>query len=685
MAMVDEIREDLERLLGRAEGWLDGLATTSDLVPETAETAADVSRVRSLRTRALSSLLNVGLLGRQSSGKSFLISGLQAGLDYVRVADAEGGVSDKYIGILPSSPTPTTACPSTVVPVAQGSVEAFGRGLLRVRFVDSADPGWVEIGTDLPPSVVAAYGAADGDVTDRKRAHINLRVAEIEVLIPQAVLPAKFFDLPGAEAPDETHEEIMRRAWAEADCFLYVSQATATLTSTELGLIRDLYNHHLQTGKRVLWVLTGIDRANQLGNDNRPAWRATLETNNAYLRERFGHTTSAPETFIGEGFVAVSPAWEAQAAFDEAEGSVISARRNRDASRMSMLRDRLTELIGSGAGYRHLAQIAEESRLLLRRRQRPLADMLAAHQVSVEELEVQRSGVRGRLERTEDSATRIRAQLNEDLDRRVRAAGQPFGELAEVLHRGLDDLIDSGDLGLEHINEIDVRQARLFTEWMTALQGPATIWQRNLEELDGKGRALLRLELGEEGIGSQLVAPEPLDTHGLLGPAPERRSPDIYGLVQAAAAAVSVVGPVAGGVTWLMTSLTLATLAFPVGAAIAVGVTISMGAKALRERESVIQSARTERKRRMDQQVGTARADFATVARLQGRLLGDAVDTHIEQHRVRLQSTLQQIEARIDSPDMALSRELVARLAPVDRAGREVIDDLHDLVERTRG
>ncbi|SHM25774.1 P-loop NTPase family protein [Actinacidiphila paucisporea] len=70
-----------------------------------------------LRTRALSTLLNVSLLGRQSSGKSFLISGLQGGLEYLQVSDGDGGYADKYLGILPSSPTPTTACPSTVVPV----------------------------------------------------------------------------------------------------------------------------------------------------------------------------------------------------------------------------------------------------------------------------------------------------------------------------------------------------------------------------------------------------------------------------------------------------------------------------------------------------------------------------------------------------------------------------------------
>lgn len=116
----------------------------------------------------------------------------------------------------------------------------------------------------------------------------------------------------------------------------------------------DLYNHHLQSGKPVLWVLTGIDRADQLGNDNREGWRSTRDTNNAYLSERFSVAGGTGAAFIGEGFLPVSPAWEAQADLDEAEGDVRAAQRNRSESRMAALRDRLTELIENGTGQYHL-------------------------------------------------------------------------------------------------------------------------------------------------------------------------------------------------------------------------------------------------------------------------------------------------------------------------------------------
>lgn len=686
MATIDELREDLERLLGRAEEWSQSLTSEPDLSLTDEQIATDVRMIRGLRTRALSTLLNVGLLGRQSSGKSFLISGLQGGLEYLQVSDGDGGYADKYLGILPSSPTPTTACPSTVVPVAVDATEgASGRGTLRVRFADSADRGWVEIGTDLPPSVVAAYGASDSDVTNRNREHINLRVAEIELLVSQSVLPVKFFDLPGAEAPDATHEAIMRRAWAQADCFVYVSQGTATLTSNELALIKDLYNHHLQTRKRVLWVLTGIDRAHQLGNDNRPAWRATLEMNNAYLRERFGSAPGTLDTFIGQGFVAVSPAWEAQATFDEGEGNLGAAARNRDASRMNTLRDQLTELINGGAGQRNLAKIAEETRYLLRRRHRPIADMVATHQLSVNDLKAQQDDLRTRLDSTAASAAKVRDVLSTDLDRDVRGTSALFKGLAKVLHDGLDTLIDSGDLDTEHQNRIDVQQVRLFTDWMTAAQGPATVWQRQLAELEGRARAMLRSELGAEGEGAQLVGPEALNLNEMFANTPERRTHDVYGLVKAAAAAVGAAGPIIGGVAWVMTSLSLAAIALPAGIALLGSAVVIAGGKALKGRKTNTDRNRAERKEKIKQQAAIVEADFAAITDQQGRLLIDAIDVHIEQYSIRLQAALQQVTHRVNSPDMLYSREVVARLDPVDREGRALINNLQDFEEQTRG
>lgn len=63
----------------------------------------------------------------------------------------------------------------------------------------------------------------------------------------------------------------------------------------------------------------------------------------------------------------------------------------------------------------------------------------------------------------------------------------------------------------------------------------------------------------------------------------------------------------------------------------------------------------------------------------QGQLLADAVAGHVAEHRQRLRDAVQQIEDRIEDPDITSSLELVARLEPVDRTGRAVRDDLMDL------
>ncbi|MFE3598063.1 hypothetical protein [Streptomyces sp. NPDC059142] len=674
---VEEVRDELKHLLGRCERWLRMEEAVRDLLPDTEGLAGDITRLEALRTRALSSMLNVALLGRQSSGKSFLISGVQGGLRYVPITDEDGMPAAEYLGILPSSARPSTACPSTVIPVGDDEPAApEGKALLRVRF----EGGEVaDIGTDLPPAVVAAYGAADGDVTNRRPEHIGRRVEAIEMLVSGASLPVKLFDLPGSESPVEEHEFIMREAWGEADCFIYASQAASALTATELQLIRDLYAHHMHgnAGKRVLWVLTGIDLATQR-EQGQAAWKSVLATNNEYLHTHFGGQGGQ---FIGEGFLPVSAAWEAEADFKEARGEDGGSLRR--LSGMEALRDRLRKLMESGAGNVHLTKVADEARWLVRRRQRDIADTLDTHQVAVGDLMAQRDGLRERVDGAEHSLERIRAELDREMQRRIRAAQKPFGDLAHELHRELDPLIDDGNLSAEHVNEIDVRQVQVFSRWMTAPGGPATLWESELRTLDGNARRLLRADLGVE-TDAHLVTADPLDTSFFPMRSDGRRPLTVYGLVQTVANTVSVAGPIAGGAVWLTTSLSLATIAVPAGAAVVTAIAIAKVTDLLKDRESKVHKARQERKEMIDEQVKQARATFEDVARSQGLLLVDAVENHHLRHQARLRSTLTQIMERMDADDTAHSRAVIDRLAPVDEEGRRLVTALQDLSDGFR-
>lgn len=107
--------------------------------PKRAELDEVVQTIRKLRIRATSSMINVAFLGSFSSGKCFLVGGLQGKLEYAPITDDNGMVSDHYIGLLHSASKATTACPATVVPVDDSAeIDASGRGFLRVKFADES-------------------------------------------------------------------------------------------------------------------------------------------------------------------------------------------------------------------------------------------------------------------------------------------------------------------------------------------------------------------------------------------------------------------------------------------------------------------------------------------------------------------------------------------------------------------
>jgi hypothetical protein len=303
--------------------------------------------------------------------------------------------------------------------------------------------------------------------------------------------------------------------------------------------------------------------------------------------------------------------------------------------------------------------------------------------MAVGNLEAERDVLRDRLEGMDDSLARVRAELTDELDRRMRTAQRPFSGLADELHRGLDELIDSGNLSAEHANEVDVRHVQVFNEWMTAPTGPGTLWEREREALDASARLILRSELGED-TGSELVAPEPLNPETLPIQTDASRPWGTYGMVQTAANTLGVASPIAGGAVWLTTSLSLATIAIPVGAAVLAAIGIARITDVLKERESKIQQARQERRAMIDEQAKRARIGFEEMTRGEGRRLIDAVEEHHQRHRARLRSTLDAMVQRINAEDTARSRTIVERLTPVDEAGQAVATGIQDLLDRNR-
>ncbi|WP_189710465.1 dynamin family protein [Streptomyces anandii] len=623
----------------------------------------------------------MALLGAFSSGKSFLLSGLQGGLELVEVPTADGHTADKFVGLLPSSPVPTTACPASVVPVdGQSNFDASGTGFLRVRFTDSADDRWEEVGNSPAPSVVAAYAMQDADVTDRHRPHRGREVAELEILLASAKLPAKLYDLPGYGSPNPVHDMIVRTAMADADCFMYVSHASRTLSERDLDLIRFLYDHYLLSGKRVVWVVTAIDAAANLDLRNVPEWKATIARNNAYLRENFTLPSGQPDLgFIGEGFLPVSPALEARADRLGAQGAEAAAQRQRAESRMETLRQAIEDLISTGTGARHIAAVATEARILVAPRHQALSVRLRDERLEIDELKELLKSERQRLELLDTALPRMREDLERKLHNRIARTVRPFTRLAARLHAELDDAIRATDLNKPaKANQIQVLKAQALRTWIEGPAGPATLWT---EEFEGFKKDLVQAVdqvFGDRDLAGRL--PDfALDVNSLSLPQQSRRSTTRHDVVQRAAALVGIVTPVAASGGWLYGLAAAGTLFPPAGLVAGVAALVYLGVQRRKGRISSLQVLQDEWMSAMDAEVAAIKEQFTLATSVQGTDVIDHLMDNLAQYREQLEQSRDRISERITNPENQVRQELIDQLEPLCAEADTLVASLRTL------
>ncbi|MEU1357819.1 dynamin family protein [Streptomyces cinnamoneus] len=679
---VDETRGELRDVLDRSEAWLRDAAALPEVPGEwPGELRGEAATVKRLRTRAASTLINVALLGAFSSGKSFLLSGLQGGLELVEVQTADGQTADKFVGLLPSSPVPTTACPASVVPVdVQSTLDASGTGYLRVRFTDSADGQWEDVGNSPAPSVVAAYAMQDADVTDRLREHRGREVAEVEVLLADARLPAKFYDLPGYGSPNPVHDMIVRAAMADADCFMYVSHASRTLSERDLDLIRFLYEHYLLSGKRVVWVVTAIDSASNLDLRNVVEWKATIARNNSYLKENFTLPDGQPDLgFIGEGFLPVSPALEARAAKLEAGEAETPARRYRAESRMDTLRQAIEDLISTGTGTRHIAAVAAEARVLLVPRLRVIEDRLRAERLEIDGLRELLDGQQQRLELLDRVLPQLREQLERKLQTRVGRAVRPFGRLAAHLHSALDATIRQTDVSKPaRANQVQVSKTQALRTWMEAPSGPATLWTEQFEAFKQDVVQAVDHVFGDRDLAGRLPH-SVFDVNDLSVPQRAHRASTAQDVVQRAAALVGIVTPVAASGTWLYGLAAAGTVFPPAGLVAGAAALVFMGIQYRKKRISSLEALQEEWIGAIDAEVTAVKEQFALSAGVQGADVIDHLGDNLAQYREQLEQSRDFVRLRIAHPENQVRQGLIEQLEPVYEEGRALVEALRTL------
>ena len=637
--------------------------------------------IRQLQSRATSSLINVGLIGEFSSGKSFLVGGLQGRLEYAPVTNDDGMTSDQYIGILHSASKASTACPASVVPVRdETGVDASANGFYRVRFTDSER--WEEIGNSPVPAVVAAYTTADPKAIARGRPapHRGRTVAEVEILLGEPVLPAKLYDLPGTGSPHPIHDEIANNAWADADCFIYVTQAAHTLSQTDLELIKRLYVHHINSGKRVLWVMTGIDRAAMANYDGEPEWKDAVEVNNNYLRENFPPPAGSPDSFVGpDGFMPVSPAWEALGKWQTQQGNQAQGERLIAASRMRRLRRALTDLIESGTGHKHLKTVATEAYTLLEPRYRVLNEILESSRLPLEQLGAERDSLSRRIGHLRSAIDAVREQLEGALRDHLRRTERTFSGIHGYIHGHLDEQIKRSDLTkAKEANSIEVKKAQTFKRYV-ASEGPIQTWESEFSSFASGALSSVRATLRDAASEvTQDTIDHSIDLDDLMIPPAQKYRSGSKDVMQKITGFIGLSTPVASAVALALGLVSGPLLVVPAAVTLLAGIAYGTVRKSAAKR-TALDALRQEWINGLDEAAKAYEGAFLAAAGVKGMSVVDRAIELLSERRDELSRRVILVETRLADPEVIDRTALVEMLGPYCATGREIITELQNV------
>jgi Dynamin family len=677
METVDELMLALQQALEGSREWLsqvDALQSQHErsLLP-TEGLDEDLRDLGHLRTRASSSLLTLAFLGEFSSGKSFLVSGLQKHLHLERLR-VKGNLVDKYVGLLPASPKPTSSCPARVIPIS-AEPDTPSAPSLRVKFTDAE--AWEDKGVADTPHKVAAYATELPELMlNRSPADRQRQVAEIEILVPDYVLPAQLYDLPGINSPSRVHDAIVTERMRDADCFVYVARATDTLSESALELIRFLYQHHKTSGKRVIWVVTAIDLASDLGLDDEPKWKSAAEQNTLYLRESFKTDDDQPDLdFIGQGFIAVSPALEARSSYPHLNDADFAAELAAE-SRMSELRRLLTQIIEVDTGRKHADVVAGEAYVIVQRHRAALLGALATERIPVDRIKDELDHIRDRVRVLDAEAGSLRSRLTENLRHSINEALSAFDEagLSRQLHAALDEEIGSANLRREQVmNRIEVRKTQVVKEWLSARGGLQQSWDAAFEEFKEDTLSSLRELIGSPGLPG-IWESEALSMDMLSLPKPEQTNAEAEDLVRKATHVAGTIVPLVGIGTVVLGStaaIFAAPVVVPIGAAITLGGLYAF----MRDRKrkiSVLEVMRQVEIDNLNSIPGESKEWFALSASVAGQMIIDRADEILDDHRRQLNASLRRLQRRLAEPETMERREFVEKLEAICSAGAAV-------------
>ena len=666
--------------LKRAESWFVNLSDLRGFeIRESVNENELYAALTQLRTRAASTLINIAMFGAFSSGKSFLVSGMQGHLDVIEAEGSDGLPAEKFIGLLPSSPIPMSACPAQIVPVVgEDDLDCTGQGFMRVRFTDPDE--WSNVGNSPIPAMVAAYATVNGDVVNRLAPHRRREVAQVEILISGYKLPAKLYDLPGYGSVITTHDVIIKTAMNDADCFIFVTRANRTLGEEDLDLIHVLYTHCKSWNKRVIWVLTGIDEATNLDHTNMPGWISVIKQNNRYLEDNFQISGQPDRAFIGGGFIGVSPASEARAGMQEEAGNNTLAGRLRKASQMEALRQEIQSLIDREAGPAHIAEIASKARALLGPLAKAASDRLREERIPVDEQSSLLAATQEQIQRVDAALFRMKDDLTRSLETRATRASRSFVGLAAHLHAELDELIHETDLrSPRKANQINNTRFQLIKSWAEQPGGPAELWEEQLKQFAQDIYGWLRKNVNDYGSTSKVPGAR-FSIDELQFDKTLAARIGTQDLVERAAAVVGVAAPVAATATWIGSTLAAGVIFPPAVAITGAAALVYMGVRLFKIKVlDSLEAMQREWIADLDSTAAAVEEQYKVSLTAKGLAMTDTLAKGLESHRMQLSASIERIKDRIADPEYQMSQEFVDHLEPSVREGEQLMGEFDEL------
>lgn len=413
------------------------------------------------RERANSELLSIAFFGAFSSGKSFLISGLNDKIDFF---EYEG--RDQYAPLLPASSRHTSSCPVAIEPLSNKKK----KDRFWVWFEGAED--WEQ----KSPAIEAVIQAYVTDLPNAKTKRLSNKdrtrnVIKAKLGIASAKMKARLYDLPGVGAIGVNYEKTIHEFVEQADCLVYIAWAVRPLDEKDLDLLRVVYNHHQATGKPVFFVLTQIDRnwdyETASGNIG---WEEVQQANNEFLETYFSTSDGKPNTvFIGDGFIPVSAAIEAKARHFTVQDPETSERFHAE-SQMQTLHIKFNEYLQNTSGPMHLAELASEIERLLMRLIQDIKSRIVSESTPLEQARTAIKGYKAQRSALIEGKYLLQTNLTKLGGAAIKRAfaGSDPDDLASRLKSGLQDKINEGEVLREQVvHDIETEKTDIVREWIS--------------------------------------------------------------------------------------------------------------------------------------------------------------------------------------------------------------------------